>query len=196
MLLRPQDVVVAAKLVSYGGKRPPMARMGLELALSASEVHASIHRLQAAHLIHGASASLVGLRAAAGADGRHFANGLLESKPNVKAIEEFFLHGVKYFFPAERGELTRGVPTSYAAEPLKRRILVANETPLVWPYAEGEVRGESLQPFYKGVPVAALRDPFLHEILALLDALREGRAREQNIAERELVTRLNAKRHA
>ena len=29
--------------------------------------------------------------------------------------KEFLLHGVKYAFPAEHGEVTRGVPTSFAA---------------------------------------------------------------------------------
>ena len=43
-------------------------------------------------------------------------------RPVVHAVEEFLLHGVKYAFPAKRGEVTRGVPTSYAAAPLSRRL--------------------------------------------------------------------------
>jgi len=42
----------------------------------------------------------------------------------------------------------------------------------------------------KSVPKAAGRDPVLHELLALVDALRDGRARERRIAERELSARL------
>jgi hypothetical protein len=53
----------------------------------------------------------------------------------------------------------------------------------VWPFPEGEHRGVTLEPLYKSAP-AALRDPFLYELLALIDALREGRVRERKLAER------------
>jgi len=49
-----------------------------------------------------------------------------------------------------------------------------------------------LEPLYKNVPYAALRDPALYELLALVDAIRDGRARERNLAERDLVRRLKA----
>jgi hypothetical protein len=43
--LRPQNVLVLVKLLSYRGRRPPMAQMGLELSISSSEVHAALKRL-------------------------------------------------------------------------------------------------------------------------------------------------------
>lgn len=43
--LLPQDMVVLAKLVSYGGERPRIAQMAGDLALSPSQVHASLKRL-------------------------------------------------------------------------------------------------------------------------------------------------------
>lgn len=79
----------------------------------------------------------------------------------MAALEEFLRHGLKYAFPAERGELTRGVATSYGAAPL-----------------------------YKTAPLAALRDGCFYELLVLADALREGRTRERRIAETELHRRL------
>jgi hypothetical protein len=39
------------------------------------------------------------------------------------------VHGLKYAFPAEHGEVTRGVATSYAAEPLKSEIATSNDLP-------------------------------------------------------------------
>jgi hypothetical protein len=42
------------------------------------------------------------------------------------------------------------------------------------------------------VPHAALRDPALYELLALVDAIRDGRASERNLAERDLVRRLRS----
>jgi hypothetical protein len=92
--------------------------------------------------------------------------------------------------------VTRGVPTSYAAPPLARQIAGGADLPPVWPYAEGKQRGVGLEPLYKTVPAAALRDPVLYELLALIDALRDGRARERRLAEQELSARLHRQLHA
>jgi hypothetical protein len=58
------------------------------------------------------------------------------------------------------------------------------------PDPDGDVRGVGLEPLYRAVPKAVRKDPVLYELLALIDALRDGRARERQIAERELSTRL------
>jgi hypothetical protein len=114
----------------------------------------------------------------------------------MAALEEFLVHGVKYVFPAKRGEPTRGVPTSYAAQPLRQVIAPGDEPPPVWPYAAGTKRGTAFEPLYKMAPKAALRDPVLYEYLALVDALRDGRARERKLAEEMIVARLNLAVHA
>lgn len=67
-----------------------------DLKMSPSEVHGAIKRLQQARLLHGPE---------------------MEDKPNLSALEEFLQHGVKYAFPAEHGQLMRGLPTSFAAPP-------------------------------------------------------------------------------
>ena len=90
MSLKPQDVVVLIKLLEYDNSRPPYAQIAKELFLSASEVHASVQRAKRAHLLGGTD---------------------LNETPNKPALEEFLIHGLKYAFPPERGELTRGVPT-------------------------------------------------------------------------------------
>ena len=99
---------------------------------------------------------------------------------------------MKYAFPATRGGVTRGVPTSYAATPLSRLIVASADLPPVWPHSEGSVRGVSLEPLYRSAPAAALRDPALYELLALIDAIRDGRARERKLAEEELSTRIRS----
>src|SRR5258705_1577430 len=119
MNLKPQDVMVALKLCSYVGPRPPMSIIANDLRLSPSEVHGAIHRLQQSRLVHGAE---------------------MRNKPNVSALEEFLLYGLKYAFPAEHGQMTRGMPTSYAAEPLASKISVGNDPPPVWPGPQGETR--------------------------------------------------------
>jgi hypothetical protein len=171
MNLKSQDVVVALKLCSYPATRPPMSVIGNDLSLSPSEVHGAIQRLRASGLIHGKS---------------------LNDRPNISALEEFLIHGLKYAFPAEHGEVTRGVPTSYAAEPLKSEVSSSGDLPPVWPWHEGNTRGVALEPLYKSVPQAALRDPWLYEVLALTDAIRDGRARERKMAEHELMSRLRS----
>ena len=60
----------------------------------------------------------------------------------------------------------------------------------VWPDAEGEIRGLTLEPLHKAAPRAALKDSQLYELLARIDALREGRARWGQTAEHELADRL------
>jgi hypothetical protein len=143
--------------------------MAGDLGLSPSEVHGAIQRLRSSRLLHGAE---------------------LKDKPNIAALEECLVHGLKYAFPAVHGEVTRGIPTSYAAEPLKSEIVASNDLPPVWPWHEGDTRGAGLEPLYKSVPHAALRDPALYQLLSLLDAIRDGRARERNVAERDLIHRL------
>ena len=173
--LKPQDIVVLLKLLEYGTKRPPYAEIARELFLSASEVYASVQRAKRARLLGGTEN---------------------QETPNRSALEEFLVHGLKYAFPPERGELTRGMATGYAAEPLKSRISAGQDAPPVWPFPEGKTRGYSFKPLYKTVPRAALRDRHLYEMLALIDAIRDGRTRERQIAEEELRAMLQSPHHA
>jgi hypothetical protein len=121
---------------------------------------------------------------------------LIDSKkkrPRIKSVEEFLVHGVKYVFPPRRGCLTRGMPTSHAAPPFNSEIVQTTEHPPVWPYAQGEVRGYEFSPLYETVPMAADKDLQLYELLALVDAIRGGRARETSIAIEALKERLERK---
>lgn len=175
MILKPQDVVVLLKIAVMGEEPWTYQRLAMELAMSSSEVHAGVRRAVAARLMSGASA---------------------EGRPVRAALLEFLVHGVRYAYPPERGALTSGTPTGYAAPPLNAEIVQPNEPPPVWPYAEGKVRGYSFAPLYPSVPVAAARDRKLYELLALVDAMRDGRARERKLAEKELQARLAARVHA
>jgi hypothetical protein len=159
---------VTLKIVAAKSERSPYSQLAPELAMSSSEVHASVKRAQLAHLLHGSK---------------------MHNRPNLAALEEFLIHGLKYVFPAERGELTRGVATSYAAKPLRNVISQTKEPVPVWPYEAGKQRGIAFEPLYKTAPIAALRDPSFYEYLVLADTLRDGRIRERRYAERELHRR-------
>lgn len=172
MILKPQDVVILLKLVALGPQPWTYQRLAVELSISQSEVHAGVRRAVAARLMSDATTAT--------------------GRPILAALKEFLLHGVRYAYPPERGEVTRGLPTGYAAPPLNKVIVQPNEPPPVWPYAEGNVRGYKFAPLYPSVPIAASRDAKLYELLALVDAMRDGRARERNLAAKELESRLTA----
>ena len=46
-------------------------------------------------------------------------------------------------------------------------------------------------PIYKSAPKAALKDKALYQMLALVDAIRSGKARERNIALKQFKQRLS-----
>jgi len=73
----------------------------------------------------------------------------LENRPNMGALEEFLTHGLKYAFPAERGELTRGVATSYGAAPLRALIAPIGDPIPVWPYKEANNAVSRLHPYIR-----------------------------------------------
>jgi hypothetical protein len=169
MVLKPQDVLVILKLVALKQSEWSYNILALELGMSPSEVHAAVKRAIAARLV---------VR-----DGdRMF--------PNIRNLEEFLAHGLRYVFIPEKGELTRGIPTGYAAPPLQDFFSISSEPAPVWPDADGEARGEAFSPLYKSVPKAVREDRNLYELLVLVDAIRGGRAREREIALKEIRKRL------
>jgi hypothetical protein len=172
-MLKPLDIVVLLRLSLEKG-RPTYLRLAEDLHLYPSEVYTSIKRARASHFVQNAEEN---------------------DRLNRSALIEFLLHGIRYAFPAEKGALTRGVPTGYAADPLRQSIAAGDDPPPVWPFSEGPVRGFSFSPLHKNVPKAALKDARLYQLLALVDALRDGRARERDLAARELKNRLEKPFH-
>ena len=73
---------------------------------------------------------------------------------------------------------------------LQGNIVSAGDEIHVWPYAKGHTRGLAVEPLFKSVPEAALKDNRLYEYLALIDALRLGRQRESNLAKERLEKRI------
>ncbi len=171
MSLKAQDIVVVLKLVSLGERRWSYPSLAEDLSMSPSGVYGSIKRAIECRLLDSKG-----------------------KKPLRAALEEFLIHGIKYVFPPRRGGLTRGMPTSYAAPPLDSQIVQSTEHPPVWPYARGYVRGYALFPLHKSVPQAAEKDLRLYELLALVDTIRAGRAREVSIAVEEIEGRLGLRK--
>jgi hypothetical protein len=170
--LRPQDVVVVLRLALARDSAPSYAALAAELSITASEVHAAVARAVAAQLAH------------------KDVHG--KARVILAALRLFVQHGARYCFPPIRGSLTRGMPTSYAAPPLKDLILPGTDPLPVWPHKNGTVRGMAYYPLYPSVPEAAERNPALYELLVLFDAVRGGSTRERALAIDLLEKRLQS----
>ena len=104
------------------------------------------------------------------------------------ALMDFLENGIQYVFPERPGSMVRGIPTSHSASPLNKHI--QSDESFVWPSAKGKLKGQAVNPLYKSVPEAVLNDPKLHELLALVDAIRVGNVREKKISVSELKDRI------
>lgn len=167
MMLKPQDVLILLKIALLRGQSWSYSSLANDLFISPSEAHAGARRAEAACLLDRQQRTVW-----------------------KKSLTEFLIHGVKYVYPPIRGGLSRGMPTGYAAPPLSLQFKNVQGEPPIWPAANGVVRGYTFSPLYESVPRAAARDAALYEVLALVDAIRDGRARETELATQELKVRL------
>lgn len=163
--MRPQDILILLQIIVLEEKVSRIVDLAYQLKISQSEVSEALYRCRIARLL-----SPEGYKV--------YRNGLLE----------FIIYGLKYVFPAHPGEFTRGIPTAHTAPPLSKKIV--SDEAFVWPSPEGTTRGQAIEPLYGSVPTIVSQAPALYEMLALIDALRVGRAREQALAVQELTLRI------
>lgn len=163
--MRPHDVVILLKIIAKGNEPWFNKDLANELHISQSEISESLNRSKIAGLVSGDKKQVFKL-----------------------ALLDFLTHGLRYVYPEQPSSLVRGVPTSHSAPPLNK--VIQSEQDYVWPYALGSYRGFAIEPLHPNVPKACLEDAKLHELLALTDALRLGRARERNLAIDELIKRI------
>lgn len=156
-MLRPLDLTVLLFLRSALRDRPwTQTDVAVGLGIAQSSVHRALQQLEASRL-RGAH------------DG---------------PLRDLLVHAVSHVYPPVVGAPSRGVPTSHA-HPSLARDLRASEG-MVWPHDGGDAVGVALEPLHACVPSAALRAPAFHELMALVDALRVGRARERALATERL----------
>jgi len=168
MSLKSQDVLVLLKLVALSDEPWTYNSLAVDLDLSPSQVHAAVQRAIKSDLAYEAGDRV---------------------RVHIRNLEEFLVHGMRYFFVPERGAKSRGMATLTSAPPFAASFLDSDE-PIVWPDPSGDMRGESLAPIYKSAPEAARRDSELYELLVIADGLRAGRARERQVAVKELKKKL------
>lgn len=164
--MRPQDIVILLKIALQKDSDWFIKDLAYELGISQGEVSESLNRSVYAGLLASDKKTLM-----------------------TEAFMDFLFYGFRYIFPQRPGREVRGLPTAHSAPPLKG--LIQSEKVYVWPFLKGSVKGFCIEPLHPGVPEACLRDANLYELLALADALRAGKIREQNLAMEEIKKRLN-----
>ena len=163
--LKPQDILILLKICTLGEQEWFQHTLAEDLNISQSEISECLARSKYSGLIDAS-----------------------RKRVNVLNLLEFIQHGIKYVFPQQPGSIVRGIATAHSASPLDKEI--QSDQNYVWPYARGDMRGQAILPLYKSVPKAVLNDKKLHEVLALVDAIRVGKVREQNLAIKFLRERL------
>lgn len=163
--MRPQDIIILLKIAAFGSRAWLMKDIANELFISASEVSESLNRSVYAGLI--------------AADKQHIMK---------MALLDFLRYGLKYVYPQRVGTLVRGIATAHSAAPLN--TLIQSDTIFVLPYAKGNIKGMAVDPLIPSLPEACQLDTTLYELVALTDALRIGKAREQELAYEEFKKRL------
>lgn len=165
--MRPQDIVVLLKIICYGSKSWYHKDLANDLFLSPAEVSNSLER------------SAV--------------SGLLDpekKKVRTQGLLEFLIYGIRYVFPQQPGNISRGLPTAHSHPFMKSNFF--GEQVYVWPDADSDDKGLSIAPLYQGVVRASKKDDQLYLMLALIDVLRVGKTREKKIAIEELEKLITA----
>lgn len=164
--MRPQDIVVLLKIIASDNNQWRNLDIAYSLKISPSEVSEVLNRCKIAKLINKEKRDV-----------------------HLNALTEFLVYGLKYVFPAEPGAIAKGIPTAHSASPIKEKIISSTES-YVWPNSKGNLRGQSIDPLYKTIPEAALEDQKFYELIALVDTIRIGKAREVKMAIDELKNRI------
>ncbi len=155
--MRPHDIPVLLKIIGKGKKDWYMKDLALELEISSSEISESLNRSVIAGLIS-------------------------SDKKQIKklALLDFLKSGLRYVYPQQPGSIVRGMATSHSAPPLNSQIM--SEEHYVWPDGKGSLRGQAIEPLHPNIPSACKKDHFFYELMALTDAIRIGKVREQTLA--------------
>lgn len=106
------------------------------------------------------------------------------------ATDQLLRHALPFVAPVRIGGPTRGIPTAWAAPALSQRFGPVDEMPPVWPVPDGDVRGLAVEPVHPAAVTLARSDPWMYELLALLDGVRLGDARMRGVAQELLRERL------
>jgi hypothetical protein len=159
--MRPQDIVILLKIISFGGNNWQGKDLASSLFLSGSEISESLHRSHLAGLID-----------------------FHKQRVARQKLFDFLRFGLAVVFPQQPGRIVNGIATAHSHPFMKSYFI--SEVAYVWPDLRGKDRGQEIEPLYPKQVEAAKLDDNLYLMLSLLDVLRVGRVREINIAVEKL----------
>ena len=161
--LQPADIPVALRIAE--APQRTFAELGADLALSASQAHECVRRLEASRLLRRDSRNSRAI--------------------NRHALAEFLELGAPYAFPAQFGTPASGVPTAWSGPELANDV-DADDEPVVWPSTTGTSWGRTMTPLYPNAVKLPETCPSVYRALTLVDALRGGNTRERKLASTRL----------
>ncbi len=168
-MLKPSDLALLLLIAAYEDERENwhQRRLAAALQLSLGGINQALQRLARA-LLYDA----------------HF------RRVQCAHLREVLQTGLRFIYPTHPGEIAHGLPTAASASPLKEALGPGTQA-YVWPHEQGDLQGLAVAPLTPGVVHAAPQHPRFHEYMALVDALRVGRARERAKAQAILADRLS-----
>jgi hypothetical protein len=169
-MLGPTDIYILAGALANDREALTLRGLAAELYVDHTLVHRALKRAETVGLYRTSSKQV-----------------------NRANFEDLMTHAGRFIAPARLGELTRGVPAAWAAEPISQIIRESGqEPPPVWPDAQGPVRGQALQPLHPAAVRASQQSPALGNLLSIIDSLRAGDVRVRKVAAEELQRTLTA----
>jgi len=198
--MKPQDILLLLKIISNNNDQWKQKQIAEELSMSQSEVSECVARCKYSGLLDSKGKKVFRL-----------------------ALMEFLQYGIAYVFPQKPGPVVKGIPTAHSVEPLKNEIvstehyvwptskgrvrghsiepLYPSVVKVVEQYLEhgnynNHINEEQDSNFHKMLAILDSKhaqEKTLYEMLALVDALRVGRAREKEIALKEIKKRIQKK---
>lgn len=156
-MMKPQDIVILLKILTIEDPNWQYRDLAAQLFISISEISQSLNRSHFANLIDGRKRGV-----------------------HRQSLMQFIHYGLRYVYPAHPGIIVTGIPTAHSYPYYSNQFV--SELNYVWPDEDGNMRGSAIHPLYSSVAKAVKNDELLYQLLASIDILRVGRAREIKVA--------------
>ena len=167
-MMRPHDILIICKIIVNDRPDWKQTQLADDLFMSQSEISASLRRSDQARLLNKAEKVLY-----------------------PQNIQDFLFYGFPYVFPAKLGPVQKGIKTSQS-HPFFSAEFSPMLIPFVWPYLGEKDLGQTITPLHPRQAEAALKDKKLYQLLACLDVIRVGAAREKKMARENIASSITA----
>ncbi|MFK8136806.1 MAG: hypothetical protein AB8E15_00470 [Bdellovibrionales bacterium] len=151
--LRPQDVVIAAKIHIDNGVESQKS-LADQLCLSQAEIVKSLKRLRDSRLLNG------------------------DNQVARIRLKNFIKHGLSVCFPSQVGRLQLGIEIGGSFKGFKKNLKLDPNEDFVYQDENGDRKGMSILPLYPNLKEALKEDIQLHKLVSVLELYRLGEVSE------------------